>query len=236
MIRAALFSTDTTHHAYYAWRLRAHVELVAIFLEEPAAAPFATLHPFERTRDDYEREVLLADCDVSITEMARCHRVTTVNDPAVRSELQRLAPDLVLVFGTGILEPALIQSLRVPLLNLHGGNPEEYRGLDAHLWAIYHGDFANLVSTLHVVDQELDTGPLVAQGALEFERGAGLHQLRAVNTQLCVELSVIAAFGLERFGRVPTRPQLRRGRYYSSMPGDLKQRCVERFERWTADL
>lgn len=233
-MRVALLTTDTTHHAYYAWRLREHVELAATFLEqEQASAPFDTAHPFERERDDYERETLLAECDAPIAELAPCHSVPTMNDPGARSELERVDPDLVVVFGTGMLGRELIEGVRAPLLNLHGGNPEEYRGLDTHLWAIYHGDFQNLVTTLHEVDAELDTGAIVAQGKLEFERGAGIHELRSVNTRLCVDLSLLAVAAYERLDRVPARPQLRRGRYYSWMPAALKQRCVERFERWT---
>jgi methionyl-tRNA formyltransferase len=234
-MRAALLTTDTTHHAYWAWRLREQIDIAAIVIEpDRVSPPFETAHRYEEERDRYEREVLLADVGEGLRELAPAHDVADVNDAEALDVLARAEPDLVVSFGTGLLGPELIASVGAPLLNLHGGNPEEYRGLDTHLWAIYHGDFDNLVTTLHVVDAELDTGAIVGQAQLRFEPGAGLHRLRAVNTEACVDLTLSAALALERLGRVPERAQLRRGRYYSFMPAVLKQRCVERFEKWTS--
>ena len=234
-MRAALLTTETTHHAYWAWKLRDHVDVVATFLErDQPNPPFDTAAPFEEERDRYEREVLLDGGPATVEELGRATSVATMNDPDAIAGLAGAGAEVVFVFGTGLLRRELIDSVGVPLLNLHGGNPEEYRGMDTHLWAIYHGDFENLVTTLHVVDPELDTGAIVGQATLRFEPGARLHELRAVNTRACVDLCAAAALSLERLGRLPERAQVKRGRYYSSMPAVLKPRCVERFEKWTA--
>ena len=50
------------------------------------------------------------------------------------------------------------------IFNLHGGDPEKYRGLDSHYWSIYHNDFKSLITTLHKVRPILDTGEIVLQG------------------------------------------------------------------------
>ena len=54
-------------------------------------------------------------------------------------------------------------------INLHGGDPEKYRGLDSHLWSIYHEDWASLVSTLHVVSKDLDAGDSIEKIYRSFE-------------------------------------------------------------------
>jgi methionyl-tRNA formyltransferase len=221
-VRIDVLTTETPHHAHFVRRLSEAGVLGRVWLERAsAAAPFPTAHPFEEERDAYERAVLLGGDDVRIEG----REVESVNDPAVASGL---TGDLVVSFGTGLIRPPLIAAVAPGrLLNLHGGNPEEYRGLDTHLWAIYHRDFANLVTTLHEVDAGLDTGAIVGQAELPL--GGALHELRARNTELCVALVLAAARTLEAEGALLRRAQVRRGRYYSFMPAVLKEICVARF-------
>jgi methionyl-tRNA formyltransferase len=159
-----------------------------------------------------------------------------MNEPAAIAGLESVAPEVLLVFGTGRLRPEVFARARVACLNLHGGNPEHYRGLDSHLWAIYHGDWDNLVSTLHHVDPELDTGDIVAQSQIRLDRTSRLPELRAANTQACLDLSLLALESLAARGRVPARRQVQRGRYYSFMPAVLKEECARKFARHVATL
>ena len=80
------------------------------------------------------------------------------------------------------------------------GDPRQYRGLDTHLWAIYHGDFGGLVTCLHHVDLQLDTGDIVDCRPVPIARDMELHELRAANTRVCVELirSALASGKLKR--------------------------------------
>ncbi len=227
----ALLTTDTTHHRFFAWKLAELARLDAVVLETvQAVAPFPTAHPFETQRDAYEREVLLGDYRAPFEDFAVTHTVGSIND--AEPSLRAIAADVVIVFGTGVLLPGVIAAAGDHCLNLHGGNPEEYRGLDSHLWAIYHGDFANVVTTLHRVDEHLDNGEIVLQTALPLSEATQLHELRAVNVRACVDLSVLALRSIDLTGTVPARPQVRAGRYYSFMPAVLKDRCVSRFSAY----
>ncbi|MBM3457574.1 MAG: formyl transferase [Armatimonadetes bacterium] len=236
-MKTVLLTTDTTHHLYYAWKLHERFPLDAIFLETSGLRfPFDTGHPFEAERDAYERDELLQGAPAALTDIAPVESYSSMNNPECVAALEQRAPDVVLVFGTGLLKPPIIRVARTACLNLHGGNPEEYRGLDTHLWAIYHRDFANLVTTLHHVAVELDTGDLVLQEELRLRPGMPLSQLRAVNTGACVRLSLLALLSLAELGTVPSRSQVKLGRYYSAMPSVLKEVCVQRFARYTSTL
>ena len=236
-MNVALLTTDTPHHLYYAWQLGERLGLRAIFLETRAPVPaFETRHAFEKDRDEYERAVLLAGGPASFDAVAPTRHFPSLNDGPAVSALTALAPDVTLVFGTGKLRQPTIAAARAATLNLHGGDPELYRGLDSHLWAIYHADFAALVTTLHHVARELDTGDIVMQTALPLTRGMGLHELRAVNTRACVSLSLAALAALGSTGALPGRPQRGRGRYYSLMPAVLKDVCITRFDRHVGAL
>lgn len=228
-----LLTTDTPHHRYFAREMSGAGLLRGVVLETSHAKPrFETSHPFEVRRDEFEREVLLRGESADFGEFAPVQRTADINDARVVAELRRSEPSMVIVFGTRKLAPRLIACVRVACLNLHGGDPRQYRGLDTHLWAIYHGDFAGLVTCLHHVERELDTGDIVDCRPVPITRGMELHELRAANTRLCVEL-VKGALAAEK----PKRErQESKGRFYSFMPGALKELCVEKFRRHAGSL
>ena len=236
-MRVVLLTTDTTHHTYFVWKLNEVFPLQAIFLERKKTTPhFDTFHPFESLRDVYEREVLLRDFNGTISDVTDTRSFESMNDEKCVFALQAMKPDVVIVFGTGKLYMPLIRMSSVACLNLHGGNPERYRGLDTHLWAIYHDDFHDLVTTLHHVDADLDTGDIVLQSELRFEPNTQLHQMRTINTKVCINLSLISLYAFQYIGFLPSRRQVRCGRYYSFMPAVLKEVCVRKFDRYIRNL
>ncbi len=232
-----LLTTDTTHHLYFAWKLNEQFPLRAIVLErERPLPPFETFHPLEKLRDDYERAILLAGGPPSWTDVTEIRECKCVNDADALAAIHNFRPEIIIVFGTGKLAEQLISAASEACLNLHGGNPEHYRGLDTHLWTIYHEDFENLVTTLHHVDSGIDTGDIVFQAALVFDRKTELQELRAINTKACVQLSLLALHSLRTQGLLPCRKQVQRGRYYSFMPSALKEECLRKFRRHTDKL
>ncbi|WP_204106218.1 MULTISPECIES: formyltransferase family protein [Spirulina sp. CCY15215] len=232
-----LLTTNTSHHLYYAWKITERFSLKAIFLETSSVQPpFETYHPFEKLQTSYEKETLLSQFNSDFADLAETYQVKSINDSKNISILQSLKPDLVLVFGTRKLSKSIIQLANRACLNLHGGNPEYYRGLDTHLWSIYHNDFNNLVTTLHHVDLDLDTGEIVFQAQLKPSRKTHLYELRTLNTEVCVNLSMLAIHTLNMSGFLPSRKQLARGRYYSFMPSLLKEDCVKKFNRYLKRL
>jgi methionyl-tRNA formyltransferase len=236
-VKIALLTTETLHHAYFARELnRVYPLALAVVENRGGIAPFPTVHPLEQARDEYERALWFADGKERLRDHVPVEAVADINEPRAADVLAGAELDLVIVFGTGILRRPLLETLPCPVLNLHGGDPESYRGLDNHLWAIYHRDFSALITTLHVVNPILDDGDIVLQSGLRIEPGLELHQLRQVNTQTCVDLSLAALDQFQRFGRVLSRPQRGKGRYYSFMPTALKDQCCRIFKAYTHKL
>ena len=234
-MNVAILTTDTTHHAYYVWKVSQQFPVGTVLLESwRPQAPFETAHAFEQQRDEYERDVLLAGGPRSCADIPGVHHCRRVNDPAAIALLSEATPDVILTFGIGRMTADVFRAARLACLNLHGGNPEEYRGLDSHLWAIYHRDFDNLLTTLHWVDEDFDTGAIALQCRLDIPDGTELYQLRSINTEACVQLSLRALQTLCGQASLPARQQTRRGRYYSHMPACLKQECVTRFHQYTS--
>ena len=126
----------------------------------------------------------------------------------------------------------MVETYKNKIINLHGGDPQRYRGLDSHLWAIYHEDWENIVTTLHILNKKLDDGDIIHQKKIELKNISCLSQLRAINTKACFELTVMSLETLSRFGYFFTRKQSSTGRYYSFMPSALKEVCVKKFSRF----
>jgi folate-dependent phosphoribosylglycinamide formyltransferase PurN len=230
----ALLTTETLHHCFFLRELAAFCPPKLVVVEDNGEGPpFETHHPFEAQRDRYERRTWFGGRDVRLGDFAETFEISSVNEPDAVRRLAAAAPDVVVVFGTRRLGSHVIRLCADGIVNLHGGDPEHYRGLDTHLWAIYHGDFEGLVTTLHRVNPRLDDGDIVAQAPVSLADRMPLHELRSHNTELCVELVRSALTSFHQESRFHSRPQQRRGRYYSYMPAVLKGTCVEKFARRT---
>jgi methionyl-tRNA formyltransferase len=219
-VKVLVLTTQTPHHAFFIRELAAAHEVIAFRETTSLPAPFDTHHPFEDERDRYEWNRWFAGRRTDLTELV----------------LKKQHADAVVVFGTGVLKAPVIEDYSQRIFNLHGGDPQEYRGLDTHLWAIFHRDFAGLVTTLHRLDTGLDTGDIVASAAVPVTSAMPLHALRAANTEQCVALVNRALEAVARDGDVASHRQQRKGRYYSAMPAVLKSVCQARFNAYVARL
>ena len=236
-MRVAFLTTETTHHAQFVRELLPAAEVVGSVIEQSGVTPpFDTGHAYLEQQHDYEIEKFFGGDECRIGDLAPAASFANINDPAVVATIREWQPDLTVAFGVRRVKSETIEALPGRLLNLHGGDPEEYRGLDTHLWAIYHSDFAALVTALHVLAPRLDTGDIVQLGKISLHTGMPLHEFRAANTQVCIDLVRDAIEVLDASGDIPTKPQRKLGRYYSFMPGVMKDLVKRRFEAHTAKL
>ena len=236
-MKVAILTTETPHHVYFVREVAKRFPVARVFRETQKVFPsFETAHPYEDERERFERGLWFGDTTGSLNEFAETQSVVTMNDPYAVQALDSLQPDAVVVFGTGRLKQPVIAVQPERMFNLHGGDPERYRGLDTHLWAIYHNDFPGLVTTLHRVTPVLDNGDIVSQAPLALARGMLLKDLRAANTRICVTLTLAALSQLAERGVISSRPQAHVGRYYSFMPTVLKDLVCKKFAAHTAKL
>jgi len=221
-----ILTTDTLHHARFVAGMVAEMTAPFVLVETTGVIPpFNTAHPFEDRRDAYERDLWFGGRETLVSDFANVSQHNNLNHPAAVAALKSLKPDVVVVFGTRRLEPQTIEACGGTVLNLHGGDPEYYRGLDSHLWAIYHGHWGRISTTLHRLTSKLDAGGIIHMMEVPLRRGMELYELQAANTENCISLTIRA---IERVGSLAA-PQRTIGRYYSFMPAVLKGGCVEKF-------
>jgi len=87
-------------------------------------------------------------------------------DAALRTEIDRHAPDLVVLAGfMRILTPPFVAHYAGRLLNIHPSLLPSFPGLATHRQALHMGVKVH-GATVHFVTAELDHGPIVAQAAV----------------------------------------------------------------------
>ena len=85
--------------------------------------------------------------------------VNDINSDKVKNLLIDFAPNIIMVYGTRILKPAIFE-LSDYSINVHLGITPDYRGT-GNIWAIYCKDWKNIGATIHEIDAGVDTGNII---------------------------------------------------------------------------
>ncbi|WP_321793533.1 phosphoribosylglycinamide formyltransferase [Burkholderia pyrrocinia] len=92
-------------------------------------------------------------------------------DAALAAEIDRFAPDLVVLAGfMRILTPAFVRRYEGRLLNIHPSLLPSFKGIHTHQQALDAG-VALHGASVHFVIPELDSGAIVAQGVVPVRAG-----------------------------------------------------------------
>lgn len=234
-LRVLVLTTETPHHLYFLERVADHCDLSVIVENRPATLGDLAREEFEQQCRNVERERWYP-CGVPvIRDVANSVSVESINCRTALSALSDFQGDVAISFGTSILGREALALLPRVRVNLHGGDPERYRGLDSHLWSLYHGDSHGLSTALHELVSTVDAGDIFGIEPLEFERIDSLEALRSVNTETATHLFLQALATIERSGTLVGRPQVDASRYYSALPGSLLARCRRMFSRMKAE-
>ena len=236
-VKILVLTTDTLHHAFYIHELsQLQYELFTVIETGRVKPPFETKHSYETQRDAYEKSFFFNEDPPKINKLNACHEVDNINSRIAIETILNFNPSLIISFGVRIITSKTLKALPFPIYNFHGGCIARYRGLDSHLWAIYHKDFAALQVTFHCLIQRVDAGTPVFVENIKLTKNMPLHKLRAKTTEHCVN---ITKEFLGKENTTPLRkvmPASKLGRYYSFMPSVLKEIAANNFVQHTATL
>jgi methionyl-tRNA formyltransferase len=90
-------------------------------------------------------------------------RVGSVNSAEARAAIRGLAPDVVVVNGTRIIDAETLAATPAPFLNMHAGITPLYRGVHGGYWALAERRPDLVGTTVHLVNTGIDTGRVVGQ-------------------------------------------------------------------------
>lgn len=234
--RCLLLTTDTRHHRYLAGRISRRAELT-VLLEEPSAASGGRGDErFEKRQAEYEQRFFADGVPDAYSNCKQLHRCRTMNDPEALALVQKERPQGLITFGTRKVRPELFRSAGWSC-NVHRGILPKYRGLDSEYWASYFGDFSAIGTTLHRLEERLDTGAILSQRKLALQSGMEPHHLRYHTTLLAADLleELLSSVGTGESPReIPQSEQ--EGRYYSAIPSLKRRVAFWRFNRHVRNL
>jgi len=102
-----------------------------------------------------------------------------LDDPAFVAAVEEFVPDLIVSARFSFLIPRrLFDVARHGVVNVHPGSLPDYAGLYPHFFSMLAGEEA-LGCSLHHIDAGIDSGPLIAEGAVPIRpgRSAFAHNL-----------------------------------------------------------
>jgi phosphoribosylglycinamide formyltransferase-1 len=166
--------------------------------------------------------------DAPVLERARRLEIETLVLPAgrLRSRLEDEAPWIEALRGRGVgtvllagfmrrLHAAFLGAFEGRILNIHPSLLPAFPGLDAIGQAWRHG--ARVTGcTVHLVDEALDSGPIVAQAAVDVRDDDTLESLEA---RVHEAEHRLYPFAVHRFLSTPWRLEGRRLVFASEVPG-----------------
>ena len=135
-----------------------------------------------RFRHDGARKRHGAAREDSLPEFCRARGIALIETgpldrPEAGATLRALSPDLGIVAGGPILPKNLIACFRLGILNSHMALLPPYRGVSVAEWAALEGATAGC--SVHLIDEGIDTGPLLARRTLDVSDCRGVPALRA---------------------------------------------------------
>jgi len=92
--------------------------------------------------------------------LPRVLEVNSINDLDVLEELKNLSPELMVIWGSGIIKPSIINTAK-KTINLHMGLCPYYRGALANQNALLHNDIRRIGATIHYAEEKVDTGDII---------------------------------------------------------------------------
>ena len=260
-MRVAVLTTETPHHLYFLRELRrrcADIISLDLVLVEKRKFPYKKLffrharrnwlNPVQalllnpylpiayRAAEQHQFEVqhFFPDGACEYDDGVRVETVQSVNGERAFKLLQEVGPDLILVYGTGLVKSHVFNLPRITSINCHGGFLPDYRGSDTNIWAALKGKYDKMALTLHKVDASYDTGPVYMMERLKPRRDMSLATLRYYTTLLATDMFERLLRQIADGDAEATPQPTDQGRTYSFAPWIVKVVADWRLQRYAA--
>lgn len=120
----------------------------------------------------------------------RIVRVPSANSPECLAAISEIRPGVVFLAGCRMLTRGTLAAIDCPVLNYHAAINPKYRGMNGAYWALVTGDTENFGSTIHLVDEGVDTGAVLYQLRCKPGQGDNIAsyalRLAAMSRGMCV--------------------------------------------------
>ncbi len=233
-MKIALLTTDTDHHRYFINKcvLETKSDISVLYETRVLSKPYKMGPFFEKEEEKFNKKFFdNLTSEILENESFTC---SSCNNPEAISWLKNIKPDLGIVFGTGKIYPEVFNIPKLGMINIHRGMIQKYRGLDSDLWSILNKDFDNIGVTIHTIDENLDTGDVLFESAIDINNCGEIYHIKYLTTVAAVRFILRAIKFLEKSENpvLDTRKQKILGKYYSAMPIEKKMQAKKIFDNF----
>lgn len=172
-MRVALFTSNHLRHKYIANQLARSVDLQLILTEEKSPAiedaaaydeedkTLLKTHFNTRQRSESEFFGMFSSFPETVTHIALAHG--KINTEKTLHLLQAHRIDWILLFGTSIIKPVLLNAFPNRMVNLHLGLSPYYKGSGTNFFPVVHNEFECIGGTIHIATSKVDAGAILCQ-------------------------------------------------------------------------
>ena len=180
-MRALILTSNSLRHRYFAKVLSQSFDLVGMiserkknyYLNEREKSEFVS-HHFDRLAES-EKIYFSAGQDLPEFDILQLAKRDINSDEAL-SWAEERRPDIIFLFGTGILRDVWLDKYKT-IINLHLGLSPFYRGSATLFWPFYNNEIACVGATIHLAVKDVDAGPILKRVKPDFEVGDDYYSI-----------------------------------------------------------
>ncbi len=229
-MKIIILSSDTPHHRFFINKLSQKFNIVHVFFETKKLKKNYPIGPFlENEHIEFEKMFF-----ENISSEINSNLITVCNNINNKINIEiinKFSPDIAISFGTGLIKPHIFNLPKHGTINIHRGYIHEYRGLDSYLWAILNNEINKIYVTIHCVDDDLDTGKIIAEKPVDLTNINNVYEIRYWSTLLVTDM-MIDVLNSYKNNTVSFTIQNNKGKYYTAMHIDKKKTIIDLFKKY----
>ena len=146
-------------------------------------------------------------------KVLRVKRADSLNSMSL---IQAISPDIIFVFGTGLLSQSFIEAFKVPKINMHWGWSPTYRG-DGIFPALAMEGSKGLGVTTHKLTEKVDAGEIISRHRIKVASHENIYSIGLRCTKVGTEAFIRLFEQYNNTSNIPcTKQQLEDGQNYTS--------------------
>jgi len=143
-------------------------------------------------RSRIQRYITRQGLQVTIPVSCKAVDVPSVNSEEFIRSVSELRPHLIFLAGCRMMAKGTLARMPCPVINYHAGITPGFRGMNGGYWALASGEPEQFGSTIHLVDEGVDTGAILERIRCLPEPGDTImtypYTLAAASRAACVKV------------------------------------------------
>ncbi|WP_299768836.1 formyltransferase family protein [uncultured Dokdonia sp.] len=176
-MRIALFTSNHLRHKYIAAQLKSQLDIVVIITEEKSQKiedssgypeedqQLLDTHFKDRTATEEQFFGAYKSFPEEVPHISL--KYGTINSEQTLARLEAYNVDYIVLFGTSIIKPMILEKFPNKVLNLHLGLSPYYKGSGTNFFPIVNNEFECIGATIHIATIKVDAGGILHQVRLE---------------------------------------------------------------------